>query len=96
MRASGRDRCQDYADKFGVPFFKGEKPWGTKVDIAMKKDVAILTNDAFIDMYKNYNGEVKNAKKPSEKKTEEKESSNKKPKNTKVSTSKILMGNNIW
>lgn len=68
----------------------------TKVDIAMKKGVAILTNDAFIDMYKNYNGEVKNAKKPSEKKTEEKESSNKKPKNTKVSTSKILMGNNIW
>ena len=35
MRASGRDRCQDYADKFGVPFFKGEKPWGVKVDIAM-------------------------------------------------------------
>ena len=35
MRASGRDRCEDYADKFGVPFFKGEKPWGVKVDIAM-------------------------------------------------------------
>ena len=35
MRASGRDRCEDYADKFGVPFYKGEKPWGIKVDIAM-------------------------------------------------------------
>lgn len=35
MRASGRDRCEDYADKFGVTFYKGEKPWGVKVDIAM-------------------------------------------------------------
>ena len=35
MRASGRDRCEDYADKVGVPFYKGEKPWGIKVDIAM-------------------------------------------------------------
>ena len=35
MRASGRDRAQDYADKFGVQFFPGEKPWGVKADIAM-------------------------------------------------------------
>jgi glutamate dehydrogenase (NADP+) len=35
MRASGRDRVQDYADKFGVEFFAGEKPWGRKVDIVM-------------------------------------------------------------
>ena len=35
MRASGRDRCQDYAEKFGVEFHAGEKPWGVKVDIAM-------------------------------------------------------------
>ena len=35
MRASCRNRVQDYADKFGVPFFPGEKPWGTKVDIIM-------------------------------------------------------------
>ena len=35
MRASGRNKCQDYADKFGVKFFPGEKPWGTKVDIIM-------------------------------------------------------------
>ena len=35
MRASCRNRVEDYADKFGVPFFKGEKPWGVKVDVAM-------------------------------------------------------------
>ena len=35
MRSSGRDKVQDYADKFGVPFFAGQKPWGTKVDIIM-------------------------------------------------------------
>ncbi len=35
MRSSGRDKVQDYADKFGVPFFPKEKPWGTKVDIIM-------------------------------------------------------------
>lgn len=35
MRASGRDKAQDYADKFGCQFFPGEKPWGVKVDIAM-------------------------------------------------------------
>ncbi len=28
MRASRRDRCEDFADKFGVPFFKGQKVWG--------------------------------------------------------------------
>lgn len=35
MRASGRDKVEDYANKFGVQFFPGEKPWGQKVDIAM-------------------------------------------------------------
>ncbi|MBO5059888.1 MAG: NADP-specific glutamate dehydrogenase [Clostridia bacterium] len=35
MRASCRNRVQDYADKFGVPFYAGEKPWGVKVDIIM-------------------------------------------------------------
>ena len=42
MRASG-SRVQDYADKFGVPFFPGEKPWGVKADVimpsAMQNDV---------------------------------------------------------
>lgn len=35
MRASGRDRVQDYADKYDVPFYAGKKPWGVKVDVAM-------------------------------------------------------------
>ncbi|WP_461613334.1 NADP-specific glutamate dehydrogenase [Clostridium sp. Marseille-QA1073] len=35
MRSSGRDKVQDYADKFGVEFFPGQKPWGVKVDIIM-------------------------------------------------------------
>ncbi len=35
MRASGRDKVQDYADKFGAEFHANEKPWGVKVDIAM-------------------------------------------------------------
>ncbi len=35
MRASGRDKVKDYADKFGVPYFEGQKPWGTKADVIM-------------------------------------------------------------
>ena len=35
MRSSGRDRAQDYADKFGCKFVPGKKVWGEKVDIAM-------------------------------------------------------------
>ncbi len=35
MRASGRDKAQDYADKFGCQFFAGENPWGLKADICM-------------------------------------------------------------
>ncbi len=35
MRASGRNKVQDYADKFGVPFYAGQKPWGVKADILM-------------------------------------------------------------
>ena len=35
MRNSGRDKVQDYADKFGCEFFPKEKPWGRKVDVIM-------------------------------------------------------------
>ena len=35
MRASCRNKVQDYADKFGVEFFAGQKPWGVKADILM-------------------------------------------------------------
>ncbi len=42
MRASGRNKVQDYADKFGVEFFPGQKPWGVKADIIMP---AAMQND---------------------------------------------------
>ena len=35
MRSSGHDKVKEYADNFGVPYFEGQKPWGTKVDIIM-------------------------------------------------------------
>ena len=36
MRASGRNKVKDYADKFGCEFFAGQKPWGQAgYDIAM-------------------------------------------------------------
>ena len=35
MRASGHDKVKEYADKFGVEYFEGKKPWNTKVDICM-------------------------------------------------------------
>lgn len=49
MRASGRNRVQDYADKFGVPFFPGEKPWGQKVDICMP---SAMENDVHMEQAK--------------------------------------------
>ena len=35
MRSSGRNRVQDYSDKFGCQFFPKQKPWGVKVDVCM-------------------------------------------------------------
>jgi glutamate dehydrogenase (NADP+) len=35
MRASARDRVQDYSDKFKVPFYPGEKPWAVKGELAL-------------------------------------------------------------
>ncbi len=35
MRASGHDKVKDYADKFGVPYFEGKRPWDQKVDVVM-------------------------------------------------------------
>ena len=46
MRNSGRNRVQDYADKFGVPFFAGEKPWGVKADVIMP---SAMQNDVKMD-----------------------------------------------
>ncbi len=35
MRASCRNRVEDYADKFGAKFYAGKKPWGEKVDVIL-------------------------------------------------------------
>ena len=46
MRSSGRNRVQDYADRFKVPFYPGEKPWGVKVDIMMP---SAMQNDVHLE-----------------------------------------------
>ena len=64
MRASCRNRVEDYADKFGVPFFKGEKPWGVKVDIIMpcatQNEVDIEDAKAIVNNGVKYYVEVSN------------------------------------
>ena len=49
MRNSGRNKVKDYADKFGVEFFEGEKPWGCKVDVIMP---SAMQNDVKMDSAK--------------------------------------------
>jgi len=46
MRASGRNKVQDYADKFGCEFYPGEKPWGVKVDVVMP---SAMQNDVHME-----------------------------------------------
>ena len=46
MRNSGRNRVQDYAEKFGVEFFPKEKPWGVKVDVVMP---SAMQNDVHME-----------------------------------------------
>lgn len=35
MRNSGRDKVEDFANKFKVEFHKGKRPWGVKCDVAL-------------------------------------------------------------
>ena len=49
MRSSGRNVVKDYADKFGVEFFPGQKPWGTKADIIMP---SAMQNDVNLEQAK--------------------------------------------
>ena len=49
MRASGRNRVQDYAEKFGVEFHAGEKPWGVKADVVMP---SAMQNDVHMESAK--------------------------------------------
>ena len=64
MRASCRNRVQDYADKFGVQFFKGEKPWGVKADILMpcatQNEVGMKEAEAIVKNGVKYYVEVSN------------------------------------
>jgi len=53
MRASNRNKVKDYADKFGVPFFPGEKPWGVKADIIMP---SAMQNDVNLEQAKKIAG----------------------------------------
>ena len=46
MRNSGRNRVQDYAEKFGAAFYAGEKPWGVKTDICMP---SAMQNDVHME-----------------------------------------------
>ena len=46
MRNSGRNKVQDYADKFGAAFYPGEKPWGVKADIIMP---SAMENDVHLE-----------------------------------------------
>ena len=64
MRASCRNRVQDYADKFGVEFFAGKKPWGIKADIMMpcatQNEVGMPEAEAMVKNGLKYYVEVAN------------------------------------
>ncbi len=64
MRNSGRDKVQDYADKFGVEFFPGQKPWGVPVDVAMpcatQNEVGIMEARQLVENGVQYYIEVAN------------------------------------
>ena len=64
MRASGRNRVQDYADKFGVEFFAGKKPWGVKADICMpcayQNEIGMTEANQILDNGTKYYIEVAN------------------------------------
>ena len=49
MRNSGRNKVKDYADKFGVAFYPGEKPWGVKADVIMP---SAMQNDVHMEQAK--------------------------------------------
>ncbi len=64
MRSSGHDKVKDYADKFGVPYFEGQKPWSTKVDIVMpcatQNEVDVKEAEQIIANGVKYYAEVSN------------------------------------
>ena len=65
MRNSNRNRVQDYADKFGVEFVAGKKPWGNvKADIYMpcatQNEIRIEDAEAIVKMGVKIVNEVAN------------------------------------
>ena len=64
MRAACRNKVQDYADKFGVPFFAGQKPWGVKADVLMpcatQNEVGMKEAEAIVANGVKYYVEVAN------------------------------------
>ena len=65
MRASGRNKVQDYSDKFGCEFVAGKKPWGNvKADIympcAMQNEIRIEDAKAIVEMGVKLVNEVSN------------------------------------
>ena len=64
MRSSGRNKVQDYADKFGVEFVAKEKPWGVKADILMpcatQNEVSIKEAEQIVNNGVKYYIEVSN------------------------------------
>ena len=64
MRNSGHDKVQDYADKFGVEFHAGEKPWGVRADVimpsAMQNDVHMEHAKQIAENHVRYYIEVAN------------------------------------
>ncbi len=64
MRASCRNRVEDYADKFGVQFFPKQKPWGIKADIMMpcatQNEVGMPEAEAMVKNGLKYYVEVAN------------------------------------
>ncbi|MBQ6868010.1 MAG: NADP-specific glutamate dehydrogenase [Clostridia bacterium] len=64
MRSSGRDRAQDYADKFGCKFVPNAKVWGEKVDICMpcayQNEITMVEAKQMVDNGVQYYIEVAN------------------------------------
>lgn len=64
MRASCRNRVQDYADKFGVEFYPNQKPWGVKADILMpcatQNEVGLIEAKQIVENGIKYYVEVSN------------------------------------
>lgn len=64
MRNSGKDTVKQYADRFDVAYFPGEKPWGVKVDVAMpcatQNEIGVEDAQKLIDNGVKYVVEVSN------------------------------------